>query len=173
MGPKIESMEFRPDLKPEHLTEFVDRIRPGMPSALWDVIAPYTEVPRHWFPSSHHGYGLAEPMDPTTGPWICELNAPIAWHELLPALPVELVNTRPTVAELRRAWMMIEEHSLQPSIAVNLGSTYSGQWLLEVIAVVAVGRIERTTALAIADVLGGELVGMLELPEAVLWRTCK
>ncbi|MGY2011547.1 hypothetical protein ACW9HC_31615 [Nocardia gipuzkoensis] len=170
MGPKIESMEFRPDLKPEHLEVFLDRIRPGMPSVLWDVIAPYTLIPCTWDSQS---YGLAEPMDSTTGPWACQVNAPIAWHELLHDLPVELVNTRPTVAELRQAWLMLKEHSLRPSIAVNLGATDSGQWLLEVIAVVASGRIERTTSLAIADVLGGELVGILELPEAVLWRTSK
>jgi hypothetical protein len=169
MGPEITALEFRPDLKHEHLHRFLDRIRPGMPDELWQIVEPYTLIPRSW---DSQTYGLAEPMDQTTGPWVCELNAPILWHELLGHLKsVELTNTRPTLDELGAAWRMLKNAGLRPSIAVNLGPVAEGKWLLEVVAVVASGKIERTTAIEVASILGGQLGGMITWPESVWWRT--
>ncbi|WP_378733340.1 hypothetical protein [Nocardia brasiliensis] len=165
-------MKFRPDLRQDDLQVFLDRLRSVMPTDLWAVIEPYTLLPRAWDAQT---YGVAEPMDRSTGPWICEVNAPIKWHDVLATLPhVQLANTRPSIGDLRTAWAMIRDAGAAPTFAVNLGpAAETGMWQLEVVAVVAAGRMDQATALLIADVLGGRLCGTFTVPECLLWRTCR
>ncbi|WP_331761175.1 hypothetical protein OG225_42740 (plasmid) [Nocardia sp. NBC_01377] len=168
--PNIAPLEFCPDLRPEDLTIFLERIRPGMPEQLWKIIAPYTALPRTYDPSS---YGLAEPMESetTAGPWVAEFNAPVPWHEILPDLDaVELTNTRVTLEDLAVAWNLLRTNGHRPSIAVNLApGPMPEKWLIEVVAVIADGVVDRTLAADVSMLLCGQLA-VMQAPTGAIWR---
>ncbi|WP_216905431.1 hypothetical protein [Nocardia noduli] len=170
-SPNIARLEFCPDLRPEDLNIFLERIRAGMPQQLWKLIAPYTAVPRAYDPSS---YGVAEPMESetTSGPWVCEVHAPVPWHRIIPDLDsIELTNTRMTLENLAAVWDLLRDNGHRPSIAVNLAPSRIGEtWLIEVVAVVADGDVDRTLAADVSMLLCGQFAVIQAPPIGAIWR---
>ncbi|MBF6215680.1 hypothetical protein IU487_32295 [Nocardia puris] len=166
---EVTAIGFRPDLKPDDLQVFVDEIRPAMPPDLWSVVEPYTLVPRAW---DSQKYGVDVPMEAAGGQWVCELNAPERWHELVERLDsVELAVDGPTAQELAAAWGMLKAAGLSPSVAVNLGpAQVPGKWLVAPVAVVVGAKVDLELGQRVADVLGGHLGGIATFPEAAWWQ---
>lgn len=165
-----DELGFRPDVSHEHLRKLVEQIRAeGLPDALWLILRPWTAEPRRWHPEV---YGIDVP-EAETGPWVCELNAPVRWHSLIGGLEsVEWVNSRPTADDLGRAWDKLEAAGLRPSVCVNLGPAgHPGRWLVQVLSVSALGKIDDHTMSEVGETLGGRLGYWSMNPEWILWRT--
>ncbi|MGW5317810.1 hypothetical protein [Nocardia thailandica] len=166
----MEQTFFDPTVSPDHLRRFVAQIRRGMPEEVWRILEPWAARPRNWIdPSSAGslGQGLAPPLEQR---WVCEVNAPIPWHEVVESCPtLRLTEGRPTMTDLSGAWSTLVQAGVEPVILVNLGPAADGDhWLVEVSAVLAAGPIPSTAMAVVADQLGGRLHLDVHRPEE--WR---
>lgn len=171
---------FRPEVSRDDLAVFVERIRPVMPHAVWAVVQPWSHMPRLLMPDT---YGLAE-AEPDRAGMVCEINAPIRWHDLVDGLAdAYLRHPAPTPAQLGAAWERLEAEGLRPAVCVNLGpwqpqwsragvNAAPGAWAIEVVGLSAIGPVTHRCAHEVAALVGGQLGVLTRNPDWAWWSTC-
>ncbi|MEU7141092.1 hypothetical protein ABZ942_16690 [Nocardia sp. NPDC046473] len=172
------SVENRPTPSPDHLGTFIRRVRAEMPESLWRVIEPWSQLPRRWVPEA---YGIDVPP---AGEALCEVHAPIRWHEAIEEVAVaSLLHPSPTTEQLRIMWERLEAAGLRPAVCVHLGlwnpgwlrdgrAPAAGMWAVDVVGVSAIGCIEHEHAQELAGLIDGRVDTITRCPEWAYWRTC-
>ncbi|MCU1641492.1 MAG: hypothetical protein JWN03_1767 [Nocardia sp.] len=145
-----------------------------MPPALWRVIEPWSHRPLHWNAEASDDSGDVYGLDRAQGSEsaVCQVHAPIAWHDIISELPeVYFRHPAPSAAQLGAMWNLLSASGLRPAIHVNLmpwlpawthEDVAAGAWAVDVLGVAASGgEIDSAYADELAKVLNGP---SMELP---------
>ncbi|NKY88879.1 hypothetical protein [Nocardia veterana] len=182
MTSEIEA-EFRPDLSPDHLRRFVRQIQAGMPRSLWQLIEPWSRTPRLWVGDAEGGkaYGLDLPAHSDEA--VCELHAPIRWHEVVRGShDIHLLHPSPTAEQLGEMWDRLVTLGLQPAMRAHLGpwrdrwvrdgfAPAPGAWAVDVIGISAIGAIDKATADELANLIDGRTEYVTSFADWAYWST--
>ncbi|MGW6728774.1 hypothetical protein ACWF9G_22980 [Nocardia sp. NPDC055029] len=178
---RMTAMGFRPDLRWEDLHTLVARVRDGMPASLWSVVEPWAQQPRRWVggpgPQGWSGevYGIDVPAERAHGPWVCELHAPVPWHEVIGELDgVSLAYPRPTMTELEHVWTKLGQLAgVRPAVNTHLGpAPNTNEWIVEITGISASGAaVDESVVEELAADLPGH-VGLWTRNPAWLYWDC-